>query len=87
MTNKSLMEFPCDFQIKVIGVNNDTFLLEMIQITRKHFPKTDDQAIRTQPSQQGNYLSLTITLYVEDQMTLDALYIELTAHPDTKMVL
>ena len=81
------MTFPCDFQIKIIGNNTEVFALEISSIARKHFPTTEDKAIRHQVSQQGNYLSISLTVYVEDQPTLDALYVELTKHPDIKMVL
>lgn len=85
--DKSLMEFPCDFQIKIIGINRDTFEAEVAEIARKHFPGTNDTAIRKKHSQQGNYLAITLTVHVLDQTTLDALYRELTKHPDIKMVL
>ncbi len=83
----TLMTFPCEFQIKIIGTNSDLFWLEVINITRKHFPDTHDQSIEKRPSKKDNYLAISITLYVEDQPTLDALYRELTQHPDIKMVL
>ena len=81
------MVFPCEFQIKIIGTNSDSFFVEIIDIARKHFPETHDKAIEKKPSQEGNYLAISISLYVEDQPKLDALYRELTQHPDIKMVL
>lgn len=85
--DKSLMTFPCEFQIKIIGNHKENFVAEMKAIIRKHFPETEDSSIRSQASKNNNFLSLTASLYVEDQETLDALYRELTQHPDTKMVL
>lgn len=84
---QTLMTFPCEFQIKIIGNNSTLFAVDIINITRKHFPETKDQSIEKKPSQQGNYLAISITLYVEDQPQLDALYMELTQHPEIKMVL
>ena len=81
------MEFPCDFQIKIIGINNDIFTSEVLTIARKYFPDTEDTSIRSQASKQGNYLSITLTVHVHDQITLDSLYMELSKHPDIKMVL
>ncbi len=83
----SLMTFPCDFQIKVIGNNNETFLSDIIRISRKYYPIVDDKDIQSQLSKQGNYLAITIALRVEDQQTLDSLYMELTKHTEVKMVL
>jgi len=81
------MEFPCEFIIKIVGVNSDTFELDVISITRKHFPNVKSDSIKTTLSQQENYLSISIVLYIHDQLTLDSLYIDLTKHPDVKMVL
>lgn len=85
--DKSLIDFPCDFQIKVIGDNNESFFLEIAAITRKHFPDIAESSFRCQASQQGNYLAISITVYAHDQTTLDALYLDLNKHPDKKMVL
>ncbi|ASQ45884.1 HP0495 family protein [Legionella clemsonensis] len=84
---KSFIEFPCDFPLKIIGTNTTEFFKEITEITRKHFPETLDEAIVCQESKQGNYLAITVTVYAYNQDTLDALYFELTQHPDIKMVL
>lgn len=88
MTDKeSLLKFPCHFPIKIIGSKTASFAIEITEITRKHFPDTGDEAIVFQESQKGNYLSITVTVYVHDKQSLDNLYRELTSHPDIKMVL
>lgn len=87
MEKKTLMEFPCDFPLKIIGKNNPTFLLEITAIIRMHYPLTQDSAIKSQLSEQGNYQSITAIIYVMDQLTLDALYQDLVRHPDIQMVL
>ena len=81
------MVFPCDFKIKIMGVNTKTFADEIYAIICKHFPKTKQSAITSQQSREGNFLSITATIHVLDQQTLDALYMDLTQHPDIKMVL
>jgi hypothetical protein len=86
-SDQSLMTFPCDFEIKIIGSNSDSFASEIISIARKHFSDIADTAIQNKPSEQGNYLAISIKLHVKDQATLDGLYMELTKHPDIKMVL
>ncbi|CDZ78345.1 hypothetical protein BN59_02655 [Legionella massiliensis] len=85
--NESQIQFPCHFPIKIIGTNTATFAEEITTITRKHFPETPDNAIVRQESTKANYLSITVTIYVHTQETLDELYRELTKHPDIKMVL
>ncbi len=83
----TFMTFPCDFKLKIIGNNTESFVLDINVIARRHFPDLKDGAIHSQLSQQGNYLAISIDLHVQNQLTLDALYIELTQHPEIKMVL
>jgi putative lipoic acid-binding regulatory protein len=83
----TLMEFPCHFPIKVIGKNKDTFVTEIINLARGHFPNLKDGDVRIQASQKDNYMAITVTVLALDQASLDALYGELTKHPDAKMVL
>lgn len=85
--NTSLMEFPCEFMLKVMGLNTKAFKAGILKITRKHFPDTKASAVKSNPSRDGNYLALSITILVKDQPTLDLLYHDLTKHPDVKMVL
>lgn len=84
---ESLIDFPCDFPIKVIANNTDTILAEIMTITRVHYPSTRDDAFRTNNSQGNRYISVTVTVYTKDKATLDALYLDFTSHIDIKMVL
>ena len=86
-TTNSLMEFPCQFPIKIIGKNSANFAIDIGNIARKHYPDLKDCDIRIQPSQNDNYLAVTVTVLAHNQASLDALYLELTKHPDIKMVL
>ena len=81
------MDFPCTFPIKIIGINSPSFVTDIERITLKHYPNTHKSAIRNQNSPQGNYIAITVTVEALDQISLDALYLELTQHPDIKMVL
>lgn len=82
-----LIEFPCDFPIKVIGDLTEAFAEELLVIARKHHPEITEDAITTKVSKAGNYLSVTITVHTESQEALDALYADFVKHPSTKMVL
>ena len=87
MTKSTLMEFPCHFPIKIIGTNSQVLLEEIKEITIKHFVGFEDKHLTHKVSQKNNYLAITITVFAENQEMLDALYQELTKHPDVKMVL
>lgn len=87
MTADTLLTFPCDFSIKVIGKNTSLFAHEILLITQKHFADVTAAALQLNPSKNANYLAITITVLATDKVTLDALYGDLTKHPDSKMVL
>ena len=83
----SLIEFPCTFDIKVMGTHHPDFLDDIKAITLRLFPKTEERAFRYKKSSQGNYIAITVSVYVKNQTELDALYQEFTQHPHSKMVL
>jgi len=83
----SLMQFPCDFPMKIIGKNHPRFQEDIMSIVHQHFPETAADAVRVQTSKNAKYLAVSVLLRVSEQSTLDALYIALTQHPDINMVL
>lgn len=87
MTKETLLEFPCDFPVKIIGTNSPNFLKEIEGIVKKHVPNFKEDQLKQNLSQKGNFLAITVTVLAENQEMLDALYKELTKHPDIKMVL
>ena len=84
---ETLIEFPCDFPIKVMGKAEDGFAQAVADVVLKHAPEFDVAKMEMRPSKAGNYLSLTCTIRAVSQAQLDALYRELTSHPLVKIVL
>lgn len=82
-----LIDFPCDFPIKIIGMNKKNFFSEIKSIVLKHFPKTKDASFIKKLSDNDKYLSITATVNAKNKKELDFLYMDLTKHPDIKMVL
>lgn len=83
----SLLEFPCDFPLKVMGAAVEGFAQTMVDVVCRHAPDFDPVNIEMRPSKAGNYLSLTCTIRAISQAQLDALYRELSSHPLVKVVL
>lgn len=81
------MEFPCHFPLKIIGKATPSFFQDIVNIIRMHYPLTSDQDIKSNLSEKGNYQSISALVYALDQQTLDALYQDLSRHPDIHMVL
>lgn len=83
----TLLEFPCDFPLKIMGVRTDDYAQTILAVVLRHAPDFDAAAMEMRPSAKGNYLSLTCTVRATSKAQLDALYMELTAHPLVKVVL
>ena len=83
----TLLEFPSEFPLKIMGRSKDGFAQTVHDIVRKHAPDYDGSTMELRPSSAGNYLSLTCTITARSKEQLDALYRELSAHPDIAMVL
>ena len=83
----SLLEFPCDFPIKIMGVRTDDFAQAMARLVVDHAPDFDPASMEMRPSKAGNYLALTCTIRAVSQSQLDGLYRALSAHPMVKVVL
>ena len=84
---ESLITYPTDFPIKVMGRKEGRFAHSVIAIVRKHAPDFDAATMELRPSRQGTYLSVTCTIRATSREQLDNLYRDLTSHPMVKMVL
>lgn len=87
MSDESLLQFPCDFPIKVMGQRQDGFAQAVLDVVLRHAPDFDAAAMEMRPSAKGNYMSLTCTIRAVSRAQLDALYQELSGHPLVKVVL
>ncbi|MDD3528954.1 MAG: DUF493 domain-containing protein [Gallionellaceae bacterium] len=87
MSQESLIEFPCDFPIKVMGTRSDDFAQTVVGIVLRHAPDFAAETVEMRVSSSGNYLSVTCTVRAVSQAQLDALYMELSGHPAVKVVL
>lgn len=84
---ETLLKFPCDFPIKVVGQLSDEFEIAVLGIIRKHLPHFSDSAYQARPSNQGKYLALTITVHVMSKEQLDDIYRDLSSSPHVLMAL
>ncbi|MDP2793268.1 MAG: DUF493 domain-containing protein [Sulfurisoma sp.] len=84
---ETLLEFPCDFPLKIMGATRDDFAQTIVAVVLKHAPDFDPADVAMRPSKAGNYLSLTCTIRATSKAQLDALYRELSSHPWVKVVL
>ena len=83
----SLIDYPCDFPIKIMGAMQDAFAQTMVDVVSSHDPEFHAGKLEMRPSTKGNYLSLTATVRATSREQLDNLYRALSSHPMVKMVL
>jgi putative lipoic acid-binding regulatory protein len=83
----SLIDYPCDFPIKIMGAMQDTFAQTIVDVVISHDPEFHAGKLEMRPSTKGNYLSLTVTVRATSREQLDNLYRALSSHPMVKIVL
>ena len=76
---ESLIDFPCEFKIKIAGASLPEFQQRVIAIIKKHDPLFNkDTHLKSRPSRTGRYLGLTATIYAVNKAQLNALYHDLS---------
>ncbi len=86
-TPESLIQYPCDFPIKVMGKAIPEFLPAVIHIAKQFDTNFKEESMERRPSRDGNYLGLTITVHVHNREQLDEIYRTLSTHPLVSVVL
>ena len=83
----SIIEYPLEFPVKVMGLNRPEFVPAMTAIFLRHAPDFDRSTIVVRESREAKYLSLTMSINAISREQLDALYGELSDHPMVTMAL
>ncbi len=87
MSEDSLIEYPCDFPIKIMGAAQDDFAQSMVEIVLRHAPDFAADSVEMRASSGGAYVSVTCTVRATSREQLDNLYRDLSGHPAVKVVL
>lgn len=83
----SLIEYPVDFPVKVMGRTQAGFAQEMLAVVKRHAPDFDESTVGMRPSREGRFLSLTFVIRATSRQQLDSLYQDLSDHPMVQMAL
>lgn len=87
VNTESLLEFPCDFPIKVMGKMQPDFAEAIVALMKELDEAFDAERVEMRPSSSGNYLGLTVIVRAKSRPHLDDIYRALTNHPMVKVVL
>lgn len=83
----TLLEFPCEFPIKVMARVHEALENDVIEIVKAHAPDFDASTLKRRESAQGNYIGLTITITATSKEQLDNIYHSLHAYEHCVMLL
>jgi putative lipoic acid-binding regulatory protein len=84
---ETLLEFPCQFSIKAMGINKPNFDSIVVDVILQHVNEIKEGAVVTRLSKKGKYLSVTVMIDASSKRQLDAIYQGLTDCPDVVMAL
>lgn len=73
----SLLEFPTDYPIKVIGRPSDEFRARVHAIVLRHAPLIEPERVTERLSENGNFLSISYRLRAESREQVEALATDL----------
>lgn len=85
--NKSLLEFPCQFPVKMMGRDKESFRAAAIELIERHAGKVNEESISMSMSRNGNFVSITITIEAKSQEQLDNIYNDLSSHEEILVAL
>ena len=77
MVSESLLNFPTDYPIKVIGRPSDEFRARVHATVLRHVPLLDAERISERLSASGNFLSISYTILAESREQVEALAADL----------
>ncbi|CAI8153836.1 DUF493 family protein YbeD [Pseudidiomarina mangrovi] len=80
-----LVEFPCVFTFKVMGLAVPSLPDNVVAVVQQHAP--GDYSPQVKPSSKGNYHSVSIQIQVHSQSHIETLYQALAAIDEVRYVL
>jgi uncharacterized protein len=87
MQDPPLIEYPCEFPIKIMGHTRAGFAQAILEVINRHASDFNGATMDMKSSKHGKYLSITCVINATSRAQLDALYQELCDHPMVVMVL
>ncbi|HHC75204.1 MAG TPA: DUF493 domain-containing protein [Thiothrix sp.] len=74
-SEESLIDFPCQLTVRVMGENCPIFQQAVVEIAQQHDPKfCAEQHVKCRNSKTGKYISVNLEIYATSKAQLNALY-------------
>ncbi len=75
---QQIMEFPCEFPLKVFGLNKPEFESIVLDLVSAHCDDDTQFRVIRRESKKGKYQSLTVTFIAQSRAQMDDIYQSLT---------
>ena len=85
--SESVLEFPTEYPIKIIGRPSDEFRARIHAVVLRHAPGLQSERVSERLSGNGNFLSISYTVLAESREQIEALTAELKACDGVMMLL
>lgn len=85
--NAPLIEFPCDYPIKVLGSADPQLHQHVLQVMDTHAPGFDRSKIVIRDSSKGKWQSITVVITATGKPQLEEIFADLKTSSRVKMVL
>ena len=80
-TKEDIFNFPCDYPIKVFGINQPNFEKTVCKIVETHTGKLHANQTTAKYSSKGKYISITVRIIATSRKQLDDLNQDLQSCP------
>ena len=80
-SNDDIFKFPCEYPIKVFGLNKPKFQKNICSIIENYVGKLHDNQISIKNSSKGKYVSVTIRIIATSRKQLDSINEDLQKSP------
>ncbi len=85
-TPQDLLEFPCHYEFKAVGVAGEAFKQSVLAAAKKHVAVSAD-AVRSRVSGKGTYQSVSVLATLHSYEQLTSIYAEMRKLNGLKMLL
>lgn len=76
--HNALMDYPCAFTIKTMGLAGTNFEKIALQIVQRHAAELTESSVQTKLSKTNKYVSVSINLTAQSKQQMDAIYQDLS---------
>ena len=87
LSKEDLLQFPCRFEIKAMGLQSPEFEGQISAIVNRHLTGAPILGTHARCSRQGRYVSVTCVIHAASRKQLDAIYLDLNSEPEVLMTL